>query len=692
MIGSESASAVSPRDKRLVTHWLLLLLTLLAFARLVWRWDLRNLWWDESLSLQRAESPLPALIVGTFSFDDGVNIVESTDQHPPLYFALLGGFIRLAGANDLVLRFPSAIAATLLVPMSWAFARLLQRRKLAPPGTAMWAALFAALNPFLLWYGREARMYALIPLLALLSTYCLLRWTSDEPQRRLRLMPLWYAISLGLLLGTHFLSFLILPVHAGLIFVYQYARNRRRALVAAAAVLLGGLAFGLLAASWILRGVGSGTNFSRVPFPMLVADLLNAFSLGLSVNLDQVRWLDFLFAAVALIGAAWALRPRPTVPREAWLMPAFVILPVLELQLIQQFQPAYMNARHMSMISGAFVLLVAAGCAAITRQRWWAGGLVGLILTGGMVYSTVNYFTLPEYQKDRFAQVGADLAAEMLPGDGIVFAPAHMIRLYRHYLPVDALERATVTAAEGEENPHRGWAALPPLYGTLENTEARLRDMMSKHPRVWLVASGMVPLTPLQEETREWFDSNAFLARDLQYPSNTLLWLKLYLPEPPILPALPESVDHRATVAFGNKIRFDGYDIGAPLDERSATPVTLYWQPLEKIERRYKYILRLVSVAEDGSLRTLAQADREPYNGSLPTNWWSPGPEIFELASLPPAAPFDGAPGTLRLALQMYDAETLEKLPVTGAPEGATLADEHTVLMPVSLPPNAPRD
>jgi hypothetical protein len=30
----------------------------------------------------------------------------------------------------------------------------------------------------------------------------------------------------------------------------------------------------------------------------------------------------------------------------------------------------------------------------------------------------------------------------------------------------------------------------------------------------------------------------------------------------------------------------------------------------------------------------------------------------------------------------MYDAETLEKLPITGTPEGAVPADEHTVLMP----------
>ena len=428
--------------------------------------------------------------------------------------------------------------------------------------------------------------------------------------------------------------------------------------------------------------MGSGANFSRVPFLTLVADMLNAYSLGLSVNLAQVRWLDYLFAAVALIGAAWAFRPRPTVPREAWLMPALVIVPALELHLIQQFQPAYMNARHMSMISAAFALLVAAGCAAIWHYRRWAGGLVGLALAGGMAYSTFNYFTAPEFQRDNFAQVGADLAREMLPGDGIVLAPAHMIRLYRHYLPVDALEQATVAATAASGDPARGWAALPQFHGPFDGTEARLQEMLGQYRRVWLVASGMVPLTPYQEETRAWLGERGFLARDLQYPSNTLLWLKLYLPQPPILDALPQTVQQRTTVVFGDKIRLDGVDIGEPLNSDSATPVTLYWQPLEKIERRYKYILRLVSLAEDGSLRTLARADQEPYHGSLPTIWWSPGPEIFETVALPRSEPFSGPRASLRLALQVYDAETLEKLPVTGAPLGAAVADDNTVLMP----------
>ena len=674
--GAPSPSSHASRPS--LTRWLLLFFILLAFARLVWRWDLKSLWWDESLSLQRAESPLPALLLGRFSFDDGFTVATSTDQHPFAYFLLLGGLIRVAGESDLVLRFPSAAAATLLVPAAWAMARLLARRRIVPPATPLWAAAFMALNPFLLWYGREARMYSLVPLLALVSTYWLLRWTGAPHGKRARLYLAAYAIALVTLLCTHFLSFLILPVHAAVIFFRLGTENRRRAALAALAVLAAALVIGLASAVWVLHGTGGGANFSRVSLPMLAADLLNAFSLGLSVDIGQVRWLDYTFGVVAIVGALWVLRRRPIAP-EGWLLPAWVIVPVLELDIIQRIQPAYMNARHMSLIGAAFVLLVAAGCAAVWEQRRWAGALLGTLLVAGMAYSTVNYFTLSQYAKDNFAQVGADLAAEMQPGDGVVLLPAHMIELYQHYLPLDTLETAT---SERTGSSLRGWAALPKLTEPYGSTEAVLKDMLQKYRRVWLVASGMVPLSPYQDETRNWLSSHAFLARDLQYESNTLLWLKLYLPQAPILPELPSDLQHRVTAAFGDKIRLDGYQIGEPLTSASSTPVTLYWQPLQKIDRRYKYILRLVSQEQDGSLRTLSTTEQEPYKGLMPTIWWAPGAEIFEYTGLPRPAPFEGAPASLRLAIQMYDAETLEKLPVTGTPEGGALADQYTVLMP----------
>src|SRR5690554_7340119 len=67
----------------------LLLFLLIAFARLVWQLDLRNLWWDESLSLLRAESDWPTLLLGRILLFDGINTTPTTDQHPFGFFVLL---------------------------------------------------------------------------------------------------------------------------------------------------------------------------------------------------------------------------------------------------------------------------------------------------------------------------------------------------------------------------------------------------------------------------------------------------------------------------------------------------------------------------------------------------------------------------------------------------------------------------
>ena len=421
----------------------------MAFARLVWHVDAKSLWWDESLSLQRAESSLSALVLGQFVFDDGLTRTPIADQHPFVYFLILGALIRVAGHSDFVLRFPSVAAATLLVPASWTVARLLVRRKVLPPGAPLWAALLAAVNPFFLWYGREVRMYTLVPLLVLVSSYLLLRWWEVGSDRRYLV---GYGVSLVLLLATHYLAFLILPVHAVVLFARLATQNVRRALIVVSALLLGGAAVGWGLTRLILRTPGSGTNFATISLSMMVRDLLNAFSLGLSVDVSRVLWLDGVFATLAILGVIWALRRGRPVAREAWFLPALLIVPVLALQVVQLFQPAYMNARHLSLISGAFVLLVAGGLAVVGRFRWWAGLGLAALLLAGTGYSTYNYYYSPEYSKDHFAAVGADLRAELQPGDGLLVVPPEMIRLYRHYLPFDLLEPPvrTVAASSGE--------------------------------------------------------------------------------------------------------------------------------------------------------------------------------------------------------------------------------------------------
>ena len=186
---------------------------------------------------------------------------------------------------------------------------------------------------------------------------------------------------------------------------------------------------------------------------------------------------------------------------EAWFLPAFLLLPILLLQVIQWVQPAYMNARHLSLISGAFLLLVAGGLAAVWHFRRWGAIALGVLLLVGSAYSTYNYYYSPEYAKDHFVAVGVDLAAALQPGDGLVMVPTEMVRLYRHYLPLDLLARAMPAEALAADEPRNAWQSLPQLGAPWEVTEARLRAMLGRHRRIWLVASRHGAAQPFQQES-----------------------------------------------------------------------------------------------------------------------------------------------------------------------------------------------
>jgi mannosyltransferase len=656
---------------RRFTRIFLLCLILAAFARLVWRLGAQNLWWDESLSLQRAESPLGALLAGRIVLTDGIFSIPTTDQHPFAFFTLLGLLIRGAGTSEFVLRFPAAMASTLLVPMAWALGRLLARRGVLPSAAAPWAALLAAADPFYLWYGQEARMYTWVALLALASTYLLLRWI-EKPRRR----GLWlagYLAALTLLLCTHYLSLLILPVH-GMIFFQALRRTGSRAawLVAGAFSVVGAVGLG---AVWLVIGRhGAGTNFVPVSLRMIVPDLVNAFSLGLSVDFAQVKWLDVLFGGLALAGAGWSIRPGSRGRAGAWWLPLCVALPVLALQIIQVVQPAYMNARHMSLISGVFLLLVAGGLGGLWTRWRPAGAMLGAVVLAGMVYSTANYFTQPQYGKDNFRAVGDYLQAQVQPGDLVLVSPPEMLRLYQYYLPLDALRQ------DNTGTPPTTWQAIPLLTG-LGPTDELMARLTPTYRRIWLVSSGMVPLNEDTAPAQEWPGQHLFLVRDVPFPSNnSYLRVKLFLPHGPAVYQLPANIQHPIDATFDGKIRLAGYDTGRPLLPGSARPVTLYWQPLVPMSQHYKYILRVAG--PDGS--TYPPTEREPYDGTVATTFWAPGQTIVEYSQVmtPGLETLDPAAGPYHLLLQVYDAETLQKLPLTAAPGMETADHGETLVLP----------
>ena len=659
----------------------LLLLILLSFARVVWRLDANNLWWDESLSLQRAESDWWALLRGEIVLFDGHEPLSTTDQHPFGFFLLLGLLVRIAGTDEFVLRFPAIMGTTLLVPVMWVVARYGVRRSILPAGTPYFVLPLAALNPFFLYYGQEARMYTLLPVLALISIYLLLRWKDAETGATRRPLLLGYGATTLFFLVTHYFSVLLLPIHALLFFLILYRRHRRLAWGIAAALMSLALLLGLGAAWIILSQPFSGRNFQSISLEILVPDLLNAFSLGLSVNISDVWWLDLIFGASALVGTVWTVRHGSRLRAGSWIWLTGLLVPVLLLFAINQVQPAYMNARHLALIGGFYLILLASGVALIWHWLKPAGGLLLSLLLAGMLYSSVNYYTMPLYGKDDFDGLGAYLEREMAPGDLLLLSPPEMLRLYRYYLPMNLVEEAQAQQIK------MGWSGAPLLHAV--NTSEALLPLIPAHRRIWVVTSGMVPFADPHRTLRSLMEGNAFQIRDVNFfSSQSFLELDLYLPAYPEISVLPTDVT-MVNANFADKIHVLGYQVARPLTRNSVIPVTLYWQAMQPLDAHYKYLLYLEITGADGQTVRLPVTEREPYDGFFPTVQWTPDQLRVEYSDvlLPPEMYETVADGSLRLVLQIYDAATLDTLPILESAHGEIGAEGRRLLFDFPVPP-----
>src|SRR3954463_4052750 len=127
-------------------------------------------WIDEGLSVGIADRPLA-----------DIPLALRKDGSPPLYYMLLHFWLNIAGSSEGGVRALSLLCALLAIPVAyWA-------------GKAIWgtakagwfAAILMAFNPFLAQYAQEARMYALVALLAIPATACFLKaYALDTEKRR----------------------------------------------------------------------------------------------------------------------------------------------------------------------------------------------------------------------------------------------------------------------------------------------------------------------------------------------------------------------------------------------------------------------------------------------------------------------------------------------------------------------------
>ncbi|HEY2430770.1 MAG TPA: hypothetical protein VGI06_17680, partial [Acidimicrobiales bacterium] len=201
----------------------------------------KPLWLDEAVSVSVASRPLPQLAA----------VLTHHDASAGLYYVLLHTWLRL-GQGRAWDRLPSALC---LVGSAALAAWIGSRWGTRWTGVAC-GALVAA-NPFLLFYGQEARPYALAVLLALASTAALF-WRDGEPA------PTAYVVATVALLYADLFAVLFVACQAGAVLVVHRRRphNVPPALVRSwGLIALGALPLALII---VLR---EGSQISWLPRP-----------------------------------------------------------------------------------------------------------------------------------------------------------------------------------------------------------------------------------------------------------------------------------------------------------------------------------------------------------------------------------------------------------------------------------------
>ena len=300
-----------------------------------------SLWLDEAVTI----------FYGQQSWHEIVRF-SAHDQNPPLYYLLAGAWIRLLGDSEAAVRSLSALLSAATGGAIAVFAR-----RFLDVRAAIVASLLFATSRVHLLYAQEARTYALVSLLVVVSFHLFLALFDRRPERRPTGSPKLIAAALTmvntLLLYAHYLTVWALGVQ-----ILVACLLARRAAKPFRLFLLSQLGVAVLLFPWLRFAI------ANIPAP-------GAFWLAPPAWIDLVRlakqlagsW-QLLLVDLALIVAAVVLAllgrrvDRPALePAVLALLVAWSFLPIAADFAVAAFTPIFL-ARYLLYCSIGEMLLV----------------------------------------------------------------------------------------------------------------------------------------------------------------------------------------------------------------------------------------------------------------------------------------------------------------------------------------------
>ncbi len=391
-------------------HWpfftLLLALALGAVLRIAPLND-RDYWYDEAFSGITIRQPWSEMMY-----------IIAHDVHPPLYYWLLRSWAFVVGDGPDELRAFSVAFGLATIVLAYAALRKWESKSAIP---AVVGAFVVAINPFLVNYSQEARMYSLLAFLILLAAYLLTqnrRWI--------------YSLALLAILLTHHLGALCVLCLA----VWDIFRHKfnRRWLVSGYFIPIIGFASWLpsiLAQRLLTDELSWVPEVSIARIPTTLAIFLFGSPIGiagippaLGFRFDWLRIEDLSFLSLVIIELVVVF----VVIKKRWtshltLTGLLAFVPALLVLILQLFDERFYVERYF-IGSGLFLLLFLA----LALHRIHSRALVGAFAVYVLLVTLVKPWNHPTAFQN--------LQKFDLP-DTVVFTSASDFTVGRYYLGED---------------------------------------------------------------------------------------------------------------------------------------------------------------------------------------------------------------------------------------------------------------
>lgn len=376
----------------------------------------QSLWLDEATSANAANMGLAKLLA----------VFSPGDFHPPLYYLFLNFWTNLFGSSEIVLRFPSIIAAVGTIYVLYLIGKELVDKKVG-----VVAALLLGTSGLHLYYSQEARMYSLAAFFVSLTFLFFVKIIKKGRVGE------WFLFSFFLALSilTDYLPVLIIPAFWIFAWREKLKTDWRKKLFTSHIILLG------ISLTWLpyfLKQLSAGLSVrSHSPFWWQILGQANfkqfiliptKFIFG-RINMD-VDPVQILIVAVAFLifglFLVVSLRNRQKT-KLVWL---WLVIPLVLAALISFWIPTLSYFRFLFVLP-AFYLLIAAGV--LKLPKLVSKLAVFLLVIFNLVTSSV-YLLNKENQREDWRGLAKFIKEEsQARRAAVVFVADSQQEAYRYY-------------------------------------------------------------------------------------------------------------------------------------------------------------------------------------------------------------------------------------------------------------------